>query len=562
MIGRDDQKFRNLAEVLCRQAERLGPRPALRYKRHGLYHDLSWQQYRADAVACAAALTEAGIRPGDRVGLLSENRVEWLIADMGIMTAAAVNVPPHAPLTARQVHFQLADAGVRWLFVSTKEQLEKVLQVLTELPALEGIVAFDGQFAICNLQFAICNFSSWRGFLQRGRRALAYLADEMKRREEALGRDDLATIMYTSGTTGNPKGVMLTHGNLLSNVESMLPVASLRAEQVQLSWLPYSHIYARTVDHYRSLLNGSLMALAESAETLVTNLEETQPAYMNSVPRFYEKVLNAVAAKELRDVFGPRLDWLGSGGAPLPLPVAEAYQAAGICLTQGYGLTESSPVISFNRKDRNKLGTVGPPLPGVEVAIAPDGEVLTRGPHVMKGYWNNPTATAEAIKDGWLHTGDLGRLDEDGFLIITGRKKELLVLSNGKKVVPSYLEGLLVADECIDQAVICGEGRNYLTALIVPHWENARRALQESGVRSQGSEKELASDPAVCQLLQRRIEAALKDVASWEQVKRFVILPQPFTVAAEELTVSLKLRRSVVLAKYASQLNALYGESV
>jgi len=554
----DDQEFRNLAEALRRQADRLGPRPALRFKRHGLYHDLSWERYRADALACAAALVDAGIQPGDRVGLLSENRVEWLIADMGIMTAAAVNVPPHAPLTARQVHFQLADAGARWLFVSTKEQLGKVLQVAEELPQLAGIVVFDR----LPPQSAICNLSTWSGFLQRGRQARTRLSAELVKRQESLGRDDLATIMYTSGTTGNPKGVMLTHGNLLSNVESVLRISALRPEQVQLSWLPYSHIYARTVDHYRSLLNGSIMALAESAETIVANLEETKPAYMNAVPRFYEKVLTAVAPDELHDLFGPRLDWLASGGAPLPLPVAEAYRSAGVCLTQGYGLTESSPVISFNRKEHNKLGTVGPPLPGVEVSIAADGEVLTRGPHVMKGYWNNPQATAEAITDGWLHTGDLGRLDEDGFLIITGRKKELLVLSNGKKVVPSYLEGLLVADECIDQAVICGEGRNYLTALIVPHWENVRRRVQESGVRSQGSDNELANDRVVCELLQRRIDAALKDVAGWEQVKKIIILPQPFTVAAEELTVSLKLRRNVVLAKYAPQLDTLYGEPI
>src|SRR5262249_11029089 len=231
----------------------------------------------------------------------------------------------------------------------------------------------------------------------------------------------------------------------------------------------------------------------------------------------------------------------------------------GILVVQGYGLTESSPVISFNRRDCNKLGTVGPPLPGVEVAIASDGEVLTRGPHVMIGYWNNRQATAEAIRDSWLHTGDLGRIDEDGFLVITGRKKELLVLSNGKKVVPSYLEGQLVADECVDKPVVCGEGRNYLTALIVPHWENVRRRLG-LGIRDQGLEEELSKNGEVYELLQQRIAAALRDVANWEQVKKFVILPTPLSVAAEELTVSLKLRRNVVLNKYAAQLDALYRE--
>jgi long-chain acyl-CoA synthetase len=228
---------------------------------------------------------------------------------------------------------------------------------------------------------------------------------------------------------------------------------------------------------------------------------------------------------------------------------------------QGYGLTETSPVISFNREGHNKPGTVGLPLPGVEVKIAPDGEILTRGPHVMKGYWNNPQATAETIRDGWLHTGDLGQIDADGYLSITGRKKELLVLSNGKKVVPSYIEGLLLSDGCIDQAAICGEGRHFLTALVVPHWDNVRRALRAEGAVSDNEPPhKLAQHPAVRALLRKHIDAALKEVSSSEQVRKFVILPNPFTVAADELTVSLKLRRNVVLAKYQAQLEALYRE--
>lgn len=245
----------------------------------------------------------------------------------------------------------------------------------------------------------------------------------------------------------------------------------------------------------------------------------------------------------------------------MPRGVAEAYRAAGILLLQGYGLTESSPVISFNDKTNYKIETVGVALPGVEVAIAADGEVLTRGPHVMKGYWNNSRATAEAIRDGWLRTGDLGRLDADGFLTITGRKKELLVLSSGKKVAPSNIEGLLLGDPCIDQAVVCGEGRSYLTALIVPHWCNVRQALRVQGVNLDDQTAErLAGHPAVRALLQQRMDAALDHVANWERVKKFLILPQPFSVAAEELTVSLKLRRNVVLAKHQAALDRLYEE--
>jgi long-chain acyl-CoA synthetase len=546
----------NLVELHRRQAERLGPRPALRYKRDGLWHDLTWEQYRAETLAAAAALLSYGVAPGDRVGIVAENSVDWLIADMAILTAAAINVPPHAPLTARQVQFQLTDAEINFLFVSNRVQLDKVRQVRAQLPPLRGLVVFD-RTAKCGVEEVL----SWEAFKQQGRRALPRVAAELARREAALGPDDLATIMYTSGTTGNPKGVVLTHGNLLSNVAALLERSGQQPSDVVLNWLPYTHIYARTVDHYSTLASGVLLCLAESADTLVQDLAEVQPTHMASVPRFYEKVLTSVAdpdpqvvGRRLRELFGPRVNWLSSGGAPLPFPVARAYADAGVLVLQGYGLTETSPVISFNSKDAYKLETVGRPLPGVEVTIAADGEVLTRGPHVMKGYWKNPQATDEAIREGWFHTGDLGEVDADGFLKITGRKKELLVLSNGKKVVPAFIEGLLQADSCIDQAVVCGEGRNFLTALIVPYWANVRAALASDNI-------EEAASSAVMDLLQRRIQAALSDVCSAEQVKKFVIVPQPFSVAADELTVSLKLRRNIVLAKYARQIEELYREA-
>lgn len=553
--------YRNLAELHRRQCERLGPRVALRYKKHGLYHDVTWADYRAMAVAAAAALIDAGVQPGDRVGLLAENAVEWLAADVAILSAAGINVPPHAPLTARQVHFQLADAGVSWLFVSDQGQLDKIRQIRSELPNLRGVVVFDAAAAGPD---AI----AWSAFLQRGRTRLPHLAAELARREAGITGDDLATVMYTSGTTGNPKGVMLSHDNLLSNALAAMAASPRDPRHVLLSWLPYSHIYARTVDHYETIAAGMTICLAENPETLVENLVETQPTHFTSVPRFYEKVLAAVSgpdkaetATRLRRIFGARMEWLSSGGAPLPPPIAHAYQEAGLLLLQGYGLTESSPVISFNRKDRYKLDTVGLPIPGVEVKIAADGEVLSRGPHIMKGYWNNPAATAESIVDGWLHTGDLGEIDADGFLKITGRKKELMVLSNGKKLVPTHLEGLILGDSCFDQVVVHGEGRNYLTALVVPQWDNLRRAMKTQGTDLDGMPPaDLARNPAVRTFVQQRIDAALRDVANWEQVRKFLILPQPFSVAADELTVSLKLRRNVILQKYQAELEALYRE--
>lgn len=553
--------YRNLVDVLHHQAERLGSRPALRYKQFGLYHDVSWSAYREQSLACGAALIEAGVRPGDRVGLLAENRVEWLIADMGILAAGGVNVPPHAPLTSRQVQFQFADAGVSWLFVSTPSQLAKVQQIRRDLPELRGVVVFDGGAAGDGVL-------SWPGFLQRGRRSLPQFQEELQRRRDALTMSDLATIMYTSGTTGNPKGVMLTHGNLLSNACAVNEMSPRPPETVILNWLPFSHIYARTVDHYLILVAGVTLCLAESAETVVENLAEVQPMQMSCVPRFYEKVLTAVAcddveksAKRLKAIFGPRVTWLSSGGAPLPPAVAHAYHDAGVLVLQGYGLTESSPVISFNRPDCYKLETVGKPVPGVEVAISKEGEVLTRGPHVMPGYWNNPQATAEAIRDGWLYTGDLGSLDSEGFLSITGRKKELMVLSNGKKVVPSVVENLLLADVCIDQVVVYGEGKNFLTALVVPHWENLVREMCAAGVDCQNrGHEELACLKETAAFLEERAKQCLQDVAGWENVKKLLVLPQAFSVAAEEMTVSLKLRRSVIYQKYRDQLEGLYRE--
>jgi long-chain acyl-CoA synthetase len=410
---------------------------------------------------------------------------------------------------------------------------------------------------------------SWRGFIQHGRRQLHRYSQELRRREELLGPDDLATVIYTSGTTGNPKGVMLTHGNLLSNSLAALEVMSHGPDDLVLNWLPFTHIYARTVDHYICIASATPVALAESADTLIQNLEDVQPTQFASVPRFYEKVLSSSASADpeetkqnLRRIFGPRLDWMSSGGAPLPPAIARSYLDAGLLVLQGYGLTETSPIISFNHKDCYKLDTVGRPLPGVEVRIAPDGEVLTRGPHVMKGYWNDTAATAEAIRDGWFYTGDLGELDADGFLRITGRKKDLLVLSNGKKVAPSLVEGLLLADPCIDQAVVCGEGRNYLCALIVPAWENVRRELEWEGAALPKQSVDFAQVdlPSVRELLRHRIDAALADLSNAEQVKKFAILPEPFTVAAEELTVSMKLRRNVVNARYARQIEDLYCE--
>ena len=545
--------FRNLVELHRTQVERLGPKPALRHRVNGLYRDTSWTEYGDVVQACAAALAAAGVQPGDRVGLLAENRPEWLFADMGIMTAGAVNVPCHAGIPAQAVARLLADAGATWLFVSTAGQLAKAREVRKELPGVKGVVVFDRAAAAGDAP-------SWAAFLQQGRRALPSLAAELDRRERALTGDDLATIMYTSGTTGVPKGVMLTHGNLLANAEQVLDLVQKDYDIVLLNWLPFSHIFARLCDHYLSIRAGVLMALSESVDALPADILEVQPTHIHGVPRFWEKMLAAARAypdpaKVLRAMFGRRVQWLMSGGAPLPPEVCKAYQAAGLPLVQGYGLTETAPVLTNNRPDDFRVESAGKAIPGVELKIADDGEILARGPNVMRGYWKQPQATAEVIRDGWFYTGDMGHIDSDGFLYITGRKKDLIVLSSGKKVTPSGVENLLLSEPHLEQAIVFGDHRNFLTAVLVPNWAKVRQTLSLNG-----SDEELAKNPAVDAFFQERVAEVLKSTAAWEQVKKFVIRPKPFGIETGEMTVSLKLKRDTIRARHAAELDRLYAE--
>ncbi len=552
--------YPNLAAMHRATAERLGPRVALRSKRDGLYHDLSWDAYRRQADAVASALVTLGIGRGDRVGILSENRREWPIADVGILTAGAVDVPLHAPLTPPQCAYQLAHSGARGLFVSGQAQLDKIASVRDELPAIEFIVSLDPAHSD-----VFPGLLTWDGLLQRGHRDLPWVAEEIRRRESTLTRDDLATIIYTSGTTGRPKGVMLTHGNLVSNAEATIACSGSSPTDVLLSWLPYSHIYARTCDLYVTTLAGATLALAESAETLVVNLAEIQPTDFTSVPRFYEKVWSAVEAlppaeraARLRRIFGPNVRRLSSGGAPLPRHVGDGFVEAGLPLFEGYGQTESSPVVSFNRTDAARAGTVGPAVPGVEVKIADDGEILTRGPHVMKGYWNDPEATKETIVDGWLHTGDVGHLDPDGFLTITDRKKDLIITSGGKNIAPSELERLLVADPYIDQAVIYGDRRPFVSALIVPNLP-----MLEDKARELGCGLEVAGDLIRAEPIRRfvaeRVARIMEAVSNPERVKAFLLLGRALRIESDELTATQKVRRRHVVREFEREFDALYA---
>lgn len=542
-------------------AARLGSRPALRFRRDGLFHDVSWNEYRRAADRAAVGLIELGVQPGDRIGILAENRWEWLAADIGILSVGAVDVPLHAPLSPQQVEYQLQHSGACGVIVSDQAQADKVLAVLDSLPDLRFMISFDPVDVRGRVEHI-----TWDGLLHKAGPYRPGLA-EIRQREAALTRDSLATIIYTSGTTGNPKGVMLSHGNLVSNAEGVGAVMPRKSDEILLSWLPYSHIYARLVDHYLSILTATTVCLAESIDKLVDYLRELQPTWITSVPRFYEKVWSSVEhltgddlRRELHGIFGPRMRMLTSGGAPLPRHVWEGFTSAGLPIFEGYGLTETSPVISFSYEGSSRVGSVGKAIPDVEVKIAEDGEILTRGPHVMQGYWRNPEATAEVMSDGWFHTGDIGKLDDEGFLYITDRKKDLIITSGGKNIAPSILERLLTADLYIDQAVVYGDRKPFATALLVPNFGNLEAKAKELGCSLEMADGFIVS-PLLLEFLAERVSLVMQAVSQPERVRRFLLLGRAFQVAADELTASMKIRRRFIIGKYQSQLDALYDKN-
>jgi long-chain acyl-CoA synthetase len=517
----------------------------------GRFELLSWNDLAADVRRTAVALQKLGISPGDRVAQVSGNRYLWIVIDLAIHLARGVHVALHSALSVEQMAWQIADSGSRLVIGSADAPL---------LGSTAAATAARSQFT--------ARLISDEALAALAAEVLPVDADAIE--QQAMSQvvpGDLATILYTSGTTGEPKGVMLSHGNLASNALAALEAFQVRTDDLRLCWLPLSHIFARTSDLYTWIARGYEMGLAQSRETLMADIFVLRPTIINGVPYFYDKLRRHLIAQgraeepgALQQLLGGRMRLCCAGGAPLPDYVAEFFARQGILLAQGYGLTESSPVISTCSPGAQRIGTVGPPIPGVEVRIAHDGEVLVRGPNVMLGYWNRPADTAETIQDGWLHTGDVGVL-EDGFLRITGRKKDLLVLNSGKKVVPTYLEHRLMADPLFAQALIVGEGRNYLTALIVLDRDQLRDALASRGVAfpDGGNGAEPSSSTAVKSLVSERIAACLDGLSDWEQVGKFAIIDRPFSIDQHELTPTLKLRRSVILSHFAAEIEQFYA---
>ena len=555
--------YDTLVSQFCRREAADGPRQALWIRRHGKYEALTWNELAADVRRTAAALKQLAVLPDDRVVLVSENRYEWIVCDLAILMARAVHVPVHASLTGAQIAYQVCDSGAHLVLVSGPEQAAKLAQAASALPERLQIVSFDespppavgeGPQRLAELIEAIPSSADAESALQR------VALDHLK-------PDDLATILYTSGTTGEPKGVMLTHRNLVSNACSALEACTMRSDDLRLTWLPLSHIFARTCDLYAWIASGSQLALAESRDTILANCAELRPTLMNGVPYFFDKVRRLLCDKGAADVpgklpelFGGRMRFLCSGGAALPDHVARFYLDRGVILAQGYGMTEASPVISLSTDTQYKVGTVGRAAPGVEVRVADDGEVLCRGPNVMPGYWNKPAETAAVLQDGWLRTGDLGKLDDEGYLTITGRKKELIVTSAGKNVAPVLLESLLTEDPLIAQAMVLGDGRNYLTALLVPNVEVLKSELAAQGLEFTFL-AEWLEHPLVRQLYAERVRQRLAGLSSFEQVHKFTLLERPFTPEGGELTPTLKLRRGVIAERNAAFIEAMYGDA-
>jgi long-chain acyl-CoA synthetase len=586
---RGEDGMRTLQDLFFHVVGSFPPRKVLLRIRAGRgFREITVKEFERAVRELAQRLLAWGIRPGDRVALFSENRPEWHIVDFACQLVGAVDVPLYATLPAPHVRYIVQDSGARLLIVSGKERARVALEAASGLDV--KVVGIDPDLA-------------------PGLECLEDLPLPSKRKQQELpvvGEEDLATLIYTSGTTGEPKGVMLTHRNLISQVLAVRPLFPITDKDVSMSFLPLSHSYERTVD-YVFLQYGVQINYVESIEKVPMQLTEIRPTIMVSVPRLYErsyiKILSkiqqeggakrrlfawalAVGRKvkeaewrgekasafargqyavakarifsKVLERLGGRLRFTVSGGAPLSREVGEFFDIVGLPILQGYGLTESSPVISVNLLEANRIGSAGRPLPGVEVRIAEDGEILARGPNIMKGYWNKPEATAEAIdKDGFLHTGDVGYIDADGFLFITDRKKDIIVTSGGKNVAPQPIEGKLGATAYIAQAVVIGDRYPYLTALIVPNFENLETYFADKGIKGL-SKEEMAQHPDTEKLVAEAVKKVNAELASHERIRRFALLSREFSLEEGELTPTMKVRRRVVAERYHDLIEGMY----
>ena len=590
------EKSGNLVQLLLQNLNRRPMKQALFVKRQGLYAPVTYQEWFENVKWFALGLSQLAIGENDFVALISGNRPEWVYADMGIMSIGAVNVPVYSTLTAPEIAYILKDAAAKIVIVENQDHLDKVLAIASTCPALVHIVTIDR-----HLKNADPMCMSMDDVQTLGKQSTSTAYDDYLSHLDRISSDHLASVVYTSGTTGEPKGVMLTHGNFLADVRDILLALPVQESDVALSFLPLSHVFERTTGYYSVIAAGGSIYYAESMDTIAANMLEVRPTVVVSVPRLYEKmqirikdsvtgfkkqlflwatrvaqwkghenrgrsvgwglqiqywIADRLVLRKVRERTGGRLRFFVSGGAPLSKDVARFFENLGLLIIEGYGLTETSPVVACNRLDQYKLGTVGKVLPGQEVRLGEDGELQVKGPIVMRGYLNLPEKTAEVLdEDGWFHTGDIAEIDTDGFISIVDRKKDLIVLSNGKKVAPQMVEMRLKSDPMIAQAIVCGEGRNYLTALLVPDFTRIRRVKK---MPSHFTDVDIARHPKILGMVQKIVEKKMRGLASFEQIKKFELLTHEFTIESGELTPSLKPRRKVINANYSELINQLY----
>jgi long-chain acyl-CoA synthetase len=575
-------------------------KPALLLSRkEGRYQSMSTVEVRREVERIALGLKGLGVSRGDKIILLAENSPWWVMTDYAVLSLGAITVPIYPSLVPDQIRYIINDSDAKVVIVSDRALWEKVEAIKRSLPGIGHFVSFEARPAESVLSLAELESQGERS---RGN-------DRRLFEETALSikPDDLASIIYTSGTTGIPKGVMLTHANFVSNVETLASIIPFDERDTDLSFLPLSHVLERLVT-FAFMSRGVSMAYAESIESVAENLLEVKPTIMVSVPRLFEKIYAKVVdsvlagSKLKKKIFywalrvgketgertlgkqpvpaslqrrqkiaqtlvfskiltktGGRVRFFVSGGAPLAKDIAEFFYALGIVILEGYGLTESSPVIAVNTFDNLKFGTVGKPIPGVEVRIAPDGEILARGPNIMKGYYKKEEETREALKEGWLHTGDIGHLDGEGFLVITDRKKDLIITSGGKNVAPQPIENMIKQNPYIANAVVVGGSRKFISALIVPDFDKVEEYARTNGI-GYFNRRDLARNEAVGRFLLEEVGRSTEGLAPYEKVKKIAVLERDFEIAKGEITPTLKIKRNIIEQKYKELIDSLYRE--
>ncbi len=592
-------KETHLARMVFRQAARYGAKTALRTKSGSRWLDISYGRLGELVRDAAKALLDLGVREGEMVGIYSDNRPEWTIADFAILSVRGVSVPVYATSTAGQAGYIVRDASIRVLFAGGQTQYDRIAGIPESGLPPAVIVVFDEATDLRGDPRGMF----WRDFLQKGRSSLR--GDALDARLAGASAEDLATLIYTSGTTGEPKGVMLHHANFHHSFLAHDKRLRVSDRDVSLCFLPLAHVFERAWSFY-VISHGMTNVYASDTRKIIECLREARPTIMCAVPRFYEKIYTSVLEKleadepwrkklfrwalgvgedaylhrkekrplpprlwlqwlaaealvlrKLQGIVGGRIRFLPCAGAPLARKIEEFFHSAGIRITYGYGLTETTATVTCHEEHHFRPGTVGKPIDGVEVKIARDGEILVRGKTVMSGYYRKPEATAEAFENGWLRTGDVGVL-EDGYLTITDRIKELMKTSGGKYIAPQYVESTLAGDPYIEQIIVIADGRPYATALIVPAFE-ALEAYAKTWKIACASREELVRDPIVVRFFEGRVEARQQDLAGYEKVKRIALLPRPFSLEEGEMTPTLKVRRRVVIERHRDLIDAMYA---